>query len=179
MGQTPNGLPWPEYADAARIPDDIQALAEATEAAVDAVDTRLTAEKVAKAGDTMTGDLTVQGTLMAGHQPGSPAMASGWTGTISITARSGWVLVKIVGLRKSSAPATGQTMFTVPAGFRPIPAVGTLQEPFAANSSVAGGADGLKTFMASLDAAGACKLAGTTVPAADVPIYGSFTYPYE
>lgn len=128
-----------------------------------------------------TGEVTVHKTLdVRGHKILAEAFASGWSGSVTINVRSGICVVKVAGVEKSSAPASGNTMFTIPAGYRPISGMGDAYAPVVANSAVSGGTDGLKTFRAYISyASGACVISGTQVPAASVPIYGTFVYPYE
>lgn len=115
--------------------------------------------------------------VVPGHEAGSEAFASGWSGTVSIVLRAGWVFLKMFGIKKSSTPAAGNTMFTIPSGFRPHSAAGTIAVALVANSSISGATDGLKSYGAYVNTDGTVDIQLTNVPAANVPVYGTVTYP--
>lgn len=97
MGTTsPLGIPYPDAGDPlANVRADIQALAEYVD-------------------DTIAALSAVSATSWATATP----LGSGWSGTAQYKRGAGAVQVVLDGIAKSSW-STGDTMFTLPAGFRP------------------------------------------------------------
>lgn len=119
-----------------------------------------------------------RGHLESYYLTGAPTLTSGWTAAgITLIVRSGWVSLGFRDLKKSTAPGTGDVMFTVPASYKPL-----LVEMWltGATGNVAGGGSGAKTILMSLfSSTGQLQLRGNAMPLANEGVYGNISYPYN
>ena len=109
-----------------------------------------------------------------GYTAGSVTPTTGWVAnSVMWILRTGWVVVTFDALRKTTAPATGDIMFTLPTGVRPVE--GQLWLSLIGNALSSGG--GAKAYLGSVDTTGQVKIRGAVMPPANESLYGTITVP--
>lgn len=125
-----------------------------------------------------SGIITASAALeVSGSSTGTPSFASGWSAnSITVVRRAGFVTLSFVALKKSTAPTAGETICTIPTGYRQPSALGELWLTPA--SGVANSGGGVCSYIMSISTAGLLAIRSTTgLPAANESMYGSITYP--
>jgi len=108
----------------------------------------------------------------------TPTLSSGWSGNVYLSVRAGWVIVNFINVKKSTAPATGDVLFTVAPPYKSLAALGEIWISAGCGTVSTGG--GAKSFLCSMNpTTGQMMLRGNAMPLVNEGIYGSLTYPYE
>ena len=112
--------------------------------------------------------------LLTQYDTSTVTPASGWAAnSITWMTRNGWAVVTFDSVRKTTAPAANDIMFTLPVGARPIS--GTWWLSMVGNVATTGG--GARVYLGSVESNGQVKIRGLVMPPANEILYATIAFP--